>query len=184
MATQGPLGPGTGTNVLNTGTRVSWINPGNITSQDSSGATVTLAGFSGFANTHYLQGTNFGFTIPVGATINGILVEILVQETGTATANDLFVNIIKGGVVGATNKASATNYASSYTYRSYGGSSDLWGETWTYSDINASNFGASLASQRSGGGPKATAPISVDYMRITIDYTVGGVTNSSFLNFM
>lgn len=38
---------------------------------------VVLSIYGGFGTeSHYLKATNFGFTIPVGATINGILVEI------------------------------------------------------------------------------------------------------------
>lgn len=37
---------------------------------------VVLSASDGAATTHYLKATNFGFSIPTGATINGILVEV------------------------------------------------------------------------------------------------------------
>ena len=64
--------PTTGTDVVGVGT-VTWTNPGRVVGNDNSYATVTL---NSSTTSHYLQGTNFGFTIPTAATITGIVVEI------------------------------------------------------------------------------------------------------------
>lgn len=55
----------------------------------------------------------------------------------------------------------------------YGGPTDLWGTTWTDSDVNASDFGAVLSASitKSGKNPQYA---NVDAMRITIYYTAGG----------
>jgi hypothetical protein len=45
------------------------------------------------------------------------------------------------GNIGSTEKATQTNITTTDTYYIYGGSSDLWGETWTAEDINDSDFG-------------------------------------------
>lgn len=49
----------------------------------------------GFLTSHYLKATNFGFTIPAGATINGVLVEPQVLRNGVfnATANIDYIRI-------------------------------------------------------------------------------------------
>src|SRR3989344_5212889 len=60
------------------------------------------------------------------------------------------VRIIKGGAIGSTDKASGTAWPGSLAYTTYGGASDLWGETWTASDINASTFGVAISAYGSG----------------------------------
>jgi hemolysin activation/secretion protein len=45
------------------------------------------------------------------------------------------------GSIGSSNKSTEATLPTSDTYVSYGGSSDLWNETWSSSDINNSNFG-------------------------------------------
>lgn len=116
--------------------------------------------------THYLKATNFGFAIPVGATINGIEVQIEKKST-LGTITDSSVKIVKAdGSIGSTNKALGTTWPTSDTTFSYGGSQDLWGETWAYTDINDSDFGVVLSVSLPMG---ETA--SVDYVKIIVNYT-------------
>lgn len=70
MATQGPYSPGTMADDSTVGT-VTWVNPDNAKASDDVRAIMYYGGSS-----HYLKATNFGFSIPAGATINGIVVEI------------------------------------------------------------------------------------------------------------
>ncbi len=79
--TAGPTSPGTGADDAAIGTRT-WSNPGNITSSNNTYATATSSG-GGNSTTHYLKATNFGFSIPSGATIDGITVGI--ERKGTTT---------------------------------------------------------------------------------------------------
>jgi hypothetical protein len=64
-----------------------------------------------------------------------------------AVPKDYAVKIVKAdGTIGSTNKAdTGTNWPSSDTYKSYGASNDLWGESWTPADINDADFGAVLS---------------------------------------
>jgi hypothetical protein len=116
--------------------------------------------------THYLKATNFGFTIPGGSTIEGIVVEIEHKESGSTVAKDNRVRIVKGGTIGSTDKASASEWPTSDAYASYGRFDDLWGETWSSTDINATDFGVALSAIGLGAG---TA--SVDHIRITVYYS-------------
>jgi len=71
-ASSGPNNP-SGTATETGGGTVDWTNPGNITSSDDNRATAVL----GKGDTsYYLKGTDFGFSIPSDATIQGIKVEI------------------------------------------------------------------------------------------------------------
>ena len=57
---------------------------------------------------------------------------------------DSIVKIIKSnGDLGSTNKAK-DDWQSSKATSTYGGSEDLWDETWSATDINNSNFGVAL----------------------------------------
>src|SRR4051812_31719459 len=106
MPTQGPRSPGTGAEDTSYGT-ITWSNPGNILASDNSRATAALGSTQ---LTHYLKASNFGFTIPAGATILGILVEIERSATSSLALKDDRVRLVKGGVIQSTDKATATTY--------------------------------------------------------------------------
>lgn len=173
MASEGPNSPGTLANVVTAGWV--WINPGNAATSNNSYALVL--GSSGPQDSDQLQATNFGFSIPAGATINGVVVEIERNTNANSgnTVRDLTVRLVKGGTVTGDNKAdTGTNWPGSDTIKSYGGASDLWGATLTASDVNASNFGVVLAVRQNIVAPKAFSTAFVDHIRITVHYTEGG----------
>lgn len=115
---------------------------------------------------HYLKATNFGFSIPGGSTIEGIVVEVERKESGSNVAKDYRVRIIKGGSIGSTDKANASEWPTSDTYQSYGAFNDVWGETWSASDINDSGFGVAIAALGLG-----TGTAYIDHIRITVYYS-------------
>lgn len=169
MATQGPNPTGTATSV-SAGTSANvWVNVNNIKLDDGSFASETPNGSADPGE--YLEATNFGFSIPSTATINGITVAIKRRDPTNQT-QDTIVKLIKGGVISGTNKQSVTVWPTTFTNASYGSGSDLWGLTLLPSDINASTFGIALqVSQGSGDTPQ------VDFVTITVTYTdisVGG----------
>lgn len=175
FAQQGPLSGSTFTNVVISGSTTSWTNTGNAAASDNTytAATNNLPGNGGF--TDYFQATNFGFTIPSGATITGITVEIedFDDDNGASgRARDNKVMIVKGGVIRTTDNSINSFWATSdpNSYTTYGSSSDLWGETWTAADINSSNFGFAISAKRQGGGGMACFP-TIDHIRITVNYT-------------
>jgi hypothetical protein len=168
QTTVGPNNAGTGTNVNGPGT-ISWSNPGNITTAGSPYATASL---TTSANSEYLEGTGYGFSIPTNATISGIQVTINRQSsanTGGNSINDVTVSLIKGGTITGSNKATTTDWPTSLGTATYGGTSDLWGTTWTPADINASNFGVALSAVNQSSFSSRTA--TVDYMQISVTYT-------------
>ena len=120
--------------------------------------------------------TGYGFAIPVGATINGIEVNVERKGQTSSTCNDQFMRIVKGGVTGATDKGVVTNWNTSEFIYTYGSPTDLWGETWTYSDINSATFGNAFSAAFQSGGFETAY---IDHVEITVHYTVaggGGVT--------
>ena len=132
-----------------------------------------IIGGSGSANTTTFPSSrldvyNFNFSIPSTAFINGILVEINRKEAlGSNNIFDDGVNIIKSnGGIGTQDKSKFTEWTTSFSTISYGNLTDLWGETWNYTDINSANFGVSL---RVDG---VTGTASVEFIRITVNYTL------------
>ncbi|WP_165352482.1 hypothetical protein, partial [Flavobacterium anhuiense] len=159
---------------------LSWSNPSRVTSNDSSYASATVnSGGNTTVATRSLQGTDFDFNIPTNAAITGIQVTIgRYSSTASSTVNvkDNVVSLIKAGnVIGENKGITGSNWSTSSTSAAnYGGSSDLWNTTWTPADINNSNFGIALsASITRTSSNDITA--YVDYMQITVNYTIGGI---------
>jgi len=175
----GPNDAGTGANVA-IGSNADWSNPGNITTAGSPYATVTLAPGN---ESDYLRATNYNFSIPSDATITGIVVTI--NRTGQQSLSigfrdDLLylVKDVSGSPqiqTGGDNKASSSTWPTSLGTATYGNSGDLWGLSWTPSDINNTNFGVAISVH--SNLILSTLTATVDYMRITVHYTVPGSYN-------
>lgn len=63
---------------------------------------------------------------------------------------DNVVRILKNGTAVGTNKGSSSTIPSVEAYFTYGGSSDLWGTTWSQSDISTMGFYISYYATVSG----------------------------------
>ena len=124
----------------------------------------------------------FGFAIPAGATIDGIVIDVECSG-GSGKTYDSEVVAVKGGVVGSTSRASATVWSGgSHTWLGHGtGQNDLWGTTWTPAQINAADFGVAVSPKSVGG----TDIAEIHNVRITVYYTptsiktINGLTKSS-----
>lgn len=145
---------------------LSWSNPGNATASDDSYVT-SAVGFD--FSSEYLSSTNYGFSLPSSAIINGIEVRVE-RKSSTGFAYDSSARIIKGGTVTGDENATYMDWANTDTIVTYGGSANLWGTTWSASDINASNFGFAIAASDSSD----SSTLSVDHITITIYYTDSG----------
>lgn len=165
MPSQGPLSPALIVSDPLAGV-VAWDFPENAGVSDDAYASFTAANDT--SPSQWLSATNFGFTIPSGATIDSITVEIERSETSvTADIIDVEVKLLKAGVAGENNQADIVNeWPLTDAYKTYAGG--LWGDTWTANDINATNFGVVLSAQSwallGGSG-------FVDHIRITVAYT-------------
>lgn len=158
--------PGTMADDSSIGTII-WLNPDNAKVSDAVYATINGAQNS---ISHYLKATNFGFSIPIDATISGITVEIQKQKgavDGDSTDNS--VKLVKGGVISGNDKADTVNpWPSTEAYTTYGSSSDIWGLTLSPADINASNFGVVISGKITNADISTDG--SIDHIRITVSY--------------
>ena len=135
--------------------------------------------------TNYLVCKNLDSNIPNDATIEGIKIYIDRYNSftgdGTVIITDNAIYLTKNGTdtVG-NNKSVGTVWPSTDTdtYATYGGVSDLWGTTWTASEINNDNFGVMIGptiefdglTGENGGSAK------VDHVYIEITYAGGSGT--------
>jgi hypothetical protein len=160
--------PGTAADDSATGT-VTW---NNVDSAKVSDNFYAYASFTSTATSHYLKMTNFGFSIPTGATIFGILVE---KEQSLHQSDDYIsdniVSIVKAdGSIGSTNKAIAGRWLFAESYISHGGSTDLWGESWTPADINDADFGVAISINGQLADLGSSSSARIDHVRITVYY--------------
>jgi hypothetical protein len=144
-----------------------WFPAGNAVSSNDLYAQVSPAGVP----TQCLKATDYGFAIPSPAEITGIEVAIERHASAAGTITDSSVKIVKGGVITGTDHADTINtWPSTDGVAVYGGSGDLWGETWTPADINAAGFGAALSAVDN------VQTASVDVIQITVYYTLCAAT--------
>ncbi len=161
MTTSGPLFPGT---LVTTGAGV-WINTDNLKSSTDSGARASFQ-FNGL-QTPTLSCTNFGFAVPVGATITGI--EFTFRRMSVLASDVEDVSILALGGTGTSTDAATGFWPTSQTNITYGGPTELWGKTWTDTDINSSSFGIEITCGNTSLNPFSGA--SADFLTATVFYT-------------
>jgi hypothetical protein len=159
---------------------VGYSPAGNVTASDNVYATAVHCDCCD-QNTQCLTVSDFGFAIPAGAVIDGIVLEVEKKRNagGSGIVEDNGLQIMKGGILTGPNKSQyGVDWPSTDTYVSYGSATDLWGTTWTPADINASNFGVSLASISYVCG--ATITTRIDHVRMTVYYsTATGISGKA-----
>jgi len=174
FSSQGPNFPGTMADAAGVGS-VAWVNPNNAKTENGVSAVCVMTADVG-AQSHALKSTNYGFSIPSGSTINGIFAEWKASytATGDGTGGDNYLQVIlplgnfpDGGV-------EVSSLTTSLAFYQIGGSTNLWGGTYTYSDINDSNFGFYL--QVIDRGDAVGDTYNVDVMQMTIYYTTASGT--------
>ncbi|MDO8472954.1 MAG: glycosyl hydrolase family 28-related protein [Dehalococcoidia bacterium] len=171
MATQ-VKGTGTVANAASGG-NIAWANLTNAMAEDAAYAGATLDQDPiADKQSQYLKCTGFAFTLPA-CTVNGISVRVKRYTDQSPGCYDTAVKIVKGGVIGDTDKTAVGEWPTSNTSTTYGANNDLWGETWTAADINGSGFGVVISCGIDSAPPgPATATGYIDYVEITVTYTI------------
>jgi hypothetical protein len=147
-----------------------WLNLANIQAADINRASITAATFDSPDYSYLITASNFGFAIPAGATIDGIVVEVnRVYANGTvADGKVALYNPVT--TTESNNKASASTWGTTWpSVATYGGAADLWGIAWTAEAINNTGFAIRFAAAATG----ANADAYIDYIRVTVYYTAG-----------
>ena len=141
-----------------------WTNSTNVFTSNSVYATNAISSNSTGAT---LSATGFGFSVPSSAIIRGIQVSVIRKATAASSIQDATVQLQKAGTAVGSNRAIAGTWTTSNVTQNYGTTSDLWGTTWTASDINNANFGLKFTAK--AGATATTA--NVDYITITVTYS-------------
>lgn len=197
-AFSGPNGPGTATDTGSSGIGGS-IGPSDIGALAQTGAspyswtigtgTADVLIGDDVSPTPFLNATSYAFAVPGTATIIGITLTISHEsfdgDTFTGSVSDNSVNLLKAGTQVGTNKASPTVWTDNggpETF-TYGSPTDLWGTTWTASDINDPNFGAQISIFGFGGfigGDPNFNRADVYSMRLTVYFNA--ISSPSWTN--
>lgn len=149
------------------GGSILWANPSYASSNDGSYATQVPN--TSTTGARYLVLENFGFSIPSTATINGIIISINRRKTNSSgQIQDTVVQLKQGSTLIGSNVAIASDWPTTATVQTYGGSSNMLGTSLTPSDINNSNFGMALRIYNVGG---FGAQGEVDNITIEVFYT-------------
>jgi hypothetical protein len=170
----GPRPPATSSSVSFAGSDYGFSSPLNTLLDDANNATASsILSFSS-KQTEYLQVKGFGFSIPTAASICGIEVTVVKSAANVllnlATVTDYNVRVMKNGTPTGTNLADGiTEWPSSDTYASYGGTNQLWGSTWSPTEINDADFGFSISAEIDG--TLALFPVArINYISMTVHY--------------
>ncbi len=122
-----------------------------------------------------LQVTGFGFNIPANATIDNVKVKINCKASVSNSIKDLSVQLANWDNAGVTtlNKAKNTFWGTTYSLRTYGGPINSWCDIcWDILRPAEPDFGVRISCKNLNTSSSAIA--SIDYVKITIHYTLGG----------
>lgn len=149
-----------------------WTTPGNITANDAAVASVSL-GLSdpkvGPFVSDLLASTSYGISVPAGASILGVQIEI-------AGSGYVGINIVKPGATG-TGKT-VTLSGSNTVFNAYGGATDLWGLNGLVgSDITASSFGFNFYGINNSTQNSSSATIQA--VRVTVYWDSPALPNGT-----
>ena len=172
-----------GQTIVKAGGDCHWSTPTNIYTSNNAYADVILEGAENWEYSHWLRATDFGFSIPTGAIINGIKVEIEKKSDAPYDIHDESVKIVDEGYEAGTEHKLLGDWTGTDTYYVYGGSTDLWGTSWSDSEINAESFGLYISAYNNHGIVIKDAYI--DHITIKIYYAEGGPSdgpNESMIN--
>lgn len=160
----GPSAPGTTADNSGIGT-LTWASTSNATSSNDTYTTITTSGTS--QTSHYLLLTNFGFAIPSGESVQGVIVRIEAKcSTGTVKLN---ARLVIGGTVQTGTTRSVIFGATSDLTLMLGGVADIFGQS-SISESQGENSGFGIAIYTTENTVSG-AVISVDSVTIQLIYS-------------
>lgn len=161
MPDTGFLTPGS---VTESGTGVAWVTPENSITDDGNLATLELGSFE---EGNVLTWTSHGASISASS-IDGI--EVLFEHTTNVASGSATIYLTKDGTtVAGTSQGSLPSRGSLFE-DTFGSPVNLWGTTWTESEVEASTFGVKIIAF---GGDPGTISVNIDKVRVKIYYSEG-----------
>jgi hypothetical protein len=157
-----------------------WNNYNNIMAPDGQNAEVTLNYFpfcfqSMCYYSRYLMAQNFGFTIPAGASVDGVVAEVICRSA-LGGINDTIVKLLSANQpAGNNNSPGNLPWTTLTTVITYGDTNNLWGLSLTPDSVNDSAFGIAIMVRNSSASPDTAL---VDNVRLTVYYSLATGTFS------
>ena len=143
----------------NSGTGTAWATPGNLLTTGASFATVALTPST---VSELLAGSSINLAVPSSATITGVAVSVQGKYVGTGNGQ-----IVLGLASGITALGNFTvPMSSTLTPITKGSAAYQWGTTLTPTQVNNTNFSATLLASTTG-----TGTFSVNKLVVTVYYT-------------
>lgn len=134
-----------------------WVNPSGILVDDGSFA-------STIANTSVdLFVTQFGFDLPSTSSVTGV--QIALQGFGVSAT--IFMRLMKNGVRVGDLRAVALPATNGTV--TLGGLNDMWGNSFTFEDINNVNFGIAIAASSTF----SLSQVFLDYVTVSVGVATG-----------
>ncbi|OGY60217.1 MAG: hypothetical protein A3F24_00570 [Candidatus Colwellbacteria bacterium RIFCSPHIGHO2_12_FULL_44_17] len=110
------------------------------------------------------QTSDFGFSIPSTATIVGIEVEVEMKSSGSFQTVTENLSLSWNDGANFTSEKSNSDTSGSDVTKTYGGSADTWGRTWSYSEFNNGTLRMKIRDSSSNVG-------YVDLVQMKVYYT-------------
>ena len=177
-------GPKTGAGFSNeslAGSNKSWISVENAEGSDDLYADFSSLNTGSNSFTDYIHVNKFQLGVPGGKIIKGIEVTVERSDPDQNTS-DYSVKILKYDIVTGNEKSTGITYTATDSEITFGGPTDLWGETWTDDMINDHGFGIAIAAQRIDGTSGPTSG-RIDNITITVYYEDPSTLPVSLANF-
>ena len=110
---------------------------------------------------------NYGFSLPSGATINGIEVRLDARADSTTGSPRMCVQLSgDGGVTWTVVKTTATTLTTAEATYLLGGAADTWGRTWTSGEFSNANFRVRVINVSSN----INRDFSLDWLAVRVTY--------------
>lgn len=172
MADTGWVSPTQAENVDRDGER-SWASPTDVLTQNDDQAWSMPYATS---YTDWIRAFDFEFSIPEGATIDGIEVRMdkyCANGADIITDSSLRLSKDSSTLVGDDKADTVTLWPGSDTdtYIEYGGSADDWNASLTRADVNSEGFGVHFSCYNTESAQKVS---KVDHIQMKVHYTEGG----------
>lgn len=143
MPTQGPFAAGTGVEVDASG--FTWTAPEEATALDGVNATVT--DMTGASVSNLIVVSDFGFSLPGDAVIDGLELSIFRKASTDSINNNAYIHDVQvvmapdGSTAAGDNNADVpAHWPVTTTEKVYGDPTDLWGLTPTAAELNSSDW--------------------------------------------
>lgn len=109
---------------------------------------------------------NYNFSVPSGAAIDGIEVQLSARVDSTSGAPKMCVQLSWDGGTTWTSPQSTPTLTTTNTAYTLGGATDTWGRTWTDADFSNSNFRLRIINVASS----TSRDFSLDYAGVKVYY--------------